>query len=214
MTWDEVWKIVLGILASVGGISGLTLLAIKFSSNMIAERLSKKYDLKLSKELEKYKSSLDNNNLISRALFEKEFAIYQDLICKLYDAFPHLQLAYKMRQSGLKIIKRADINLYNPELNKMSQEVFQGKAVTEIVLDNEMKVFAENMFVFKTSIERSAAFMPLENRKLFTDIWDICWLFCCSKDEERKPEFEVVCGVIEIMNQNLNKYLKSLVITD
>lgn len=79
MTWDEVWKIVLGILAAVGGLSGLILIVIRFSSNMIAERLSKKYELKLSKELEKYKSNLENKTYISKTKFEAEFQLYRDL---------------------------------------------------------------------------------------------------------------------------------------
>ena len=79
MTWDEVWKIVLGILAAVGGLSGLILIVIKFSSNIIAERLSKKYEFKLSKELEKYKSSLENKTYISKTKFEAEFQLYRDL---------------------------------------------------------------------------------------------------------------------------------------
>ena len=36
---DEVWKIVLGVLTSVGGISGLIIVVVKFSAGTIAKRL-------------------------------------------------------------------------------------------------------------------------------------------------------------------------------
>lgn len=49
------WQIVTGILASVGGVAGLIIIIVKVFSNTIAERLSKKYELKLTKEVEKYK---------------------------------------------------------------------------------------------------------------------------------------------------------------
>lgn len=209
---NEIWQTVLSIIVSVGGAGFIISAVVKFSADKIALRLEAKYQLKLDKELEIFKSKLDNSNLISRALFEKEFAIYQDLIYKLYDAFPHLQIAYLMRKSGVKIIKQGEITIDNTQLEALAQEVLQRKAVTEIALDNEMTTFAENMMLFKTSVERSTAFMPLHISKLFTNIWDVCWLFCNSKDEKSKPSFEVVLETIQIMNRDLNKYLKSLII--
>lgn len=38
MSWADIWKIILAALASVGGVAGLIVLAIKFASNIIAER--------------------------------------------------------------------------------------------------------------------------------------------------------------------------------
>ena len=66
MGWDEIWKIVFGIITSIGGVGVIILAIIKFSSNIIAKRLEEKYSLKLSKELEKYKSTLDNKIYISK----------------------------------------------------------------------------------------------------------------------------------------------------
>ena len=50
MDWNDIWKIVLTIVASFGGIGGIILAVVKFSSGIIAERLSQKYELKLQKE--------------------------------------------------------------------------------------------------------------------------------------------------------------------
>ena len=45
MSWETLWKAVLGVVAGFGGISGIFVIAIKFSSNFIAEKLSKKYEV-------------------------------------------------------------------------------------------------------------------------------------------------------------------------
>ena len=55
---NEIWQIVLGIVASIGGIGVIFSAVIAFTSNFIAQRLQKKYDLKLSEELEKYKADI------------------------------------------------------------------------------------------------------------------------------------------------------------
>lgn len=89
MSWADIWKIILAALASVGGVGGLIILVIKFSTNLIAERLSQKYQLSLQKELEKYKAGVENKTYISKARFNREFSMYQDLceknITMVYD---------------------------------------------------------------------------------------------------------------------------------
>ena len=50
MTLDDIYKIILTCLAS----SGIIIICIKFSANIIAKRLQAKYDLKLNKELEEH----------------------------------------------------------------------------------------------------------------------------------------------------------------
>ena len=79
MNWNDIWKIVLAVVASFGGIGGIVLAVIKFSSNMIAERLSQKYELKLQKELEKYKANMENKTHMSKTKFDAEFLMYREL---------------------------------------------------------------------------------------------------------------------------------------
>ena len=45
---------------TAGGIGGIIVAIVKFSSNSIADHLAKKYELKLSKEMERYKASIEN----------------------------------------------------------------------------------------------------------------------------------------------------------
>ena len=72
-------KIVLEILAGVGGIGVVFTVVVGFSSSLIADKLQKKYQLKLDEELEKYKAGLTNKVYISKTKFDAEFLIYQNL---------------------------------------------------------------------------------------------------------------------------------------
>ena len=45
MNWDTVLKIVLSIVGSVGGAGAIIAFVVKFSANLIADKLKKKYEL-------------------------------------------------------------------------------------------------------------------------------------------------------------------------
>ena len=57
---NMILEIVLGVLASFGGITGILILALKLSSKIIIDRLEDNYKQRLNKELEKYKTVLNN----------------------------------------------------------------------------------------------------------------------------------------------------------
>ena len=76
---DEVFKVVLELVAAIGGIGAIFTAAVGFSSAFIAEKLQKKYQLKLNEELEKYKAGLTNKVYISKTKFDAEFEIYRRL---------------------------------------------------------------------------------------------------------------------------------------
>ena len=79
MEVEEIFKIIFGVTASIGAIGAFILFVIKLSAEKIAEALQKKYTLKFDKELEKYKTHLDNKTYISKTKFDAEFEIYRDL---------------------------------------------------------------------------------------------------------------------------------------
>lgn len=89
---DKILKIVLAVLASFGGISGIFYLVVKKSSEIIAERLKKKYDLKLNEELERYKANIDNKIYISKTKFDAEFDIYRRLSKVFFDLVKNISI--------------------------------------------------------------------------------------------------------------------------
>lgn len=64
---------------SAGGIGGIVIAVIKFLSNYIADNLAKKYENKLERALEKYKSELSKKEYVSKTRFDAEFSIYKEL---------------------------------------------------------------------------------------------------------------------------------------
>lgn len=87
MEWDDVIKIALTVIGGFGGVFVITGVVIKFSADKIAERLSLKYELKLNKEMESYKSDLEKKNYVSQTRFIAEFNMYQELMEKLEKSF-------------------------------------------------------------------------------------------------------------------------------
>ena len=119
MNWDEIWKICLGVLTSIGGISGLIIVVIKFSVNMIAKKLEEKYTLKLDKELEKYKTLLENKNYKSKVKFDIEVEIYRKLLHDFSCATRDVYLLFPIIDSepvDLEELKRIDREKYNKAL--------------------------------------------------------------------------------------------------
>ena len=72
-------SIVISCIASAGGVSGIIIVAIRLSSNFIAERLAAKYDHRLEKAMEKYKTELSQKQYVSQVRFDAEFEIYRTL---------------------------------------------------------------------------------------------------------------------------------------
>lgn len=110
---EQIWQTVLAIIGSVGGAGAIIVAVVKFASNIIAERLSQKYEIKISKELESYKAVLDKKTYISRTKFDVEFQIYRELSEK---GLTMIESVYWLFPSGIDYLpqdvdKRKDLYL-------------------------------------------------------------------------------------------------------
>lgn len=118
-----IWQTVLAIIGSVGGAGVIIGFVVKFASDVIADKLSQKYELKLNKELEKYKASLDKRTHISRARFDMEFSIYG----KLSEAFLSMEQAtYWLFPDGLDRVPLDEENrekVYTERYEKASEAI-------------------------------------------------------------------------------------------
>ena len=126
MSWGDVWKIVLASIASMGGIGVVVFGVIKFAGNHIAERLARKYELKLSKELEAFKGARDKKVYISKTRFDAEFQIYRELSGSFFKllkdcSFVHQKGRYVPSNVDNinEYIKREDIKCYNAFVSSM-----------------------------------------------------------------------------------------------
>ena len=85
MNFETIIQITLAVIVSAGGIGGIIIAVVKFSAGLIAERMNKKFESTLNKEIEKYKSELGRKEYISKARFDTEFGIYRELSKAFFD---------------------------------------------------------------------------------------------------------------------------------
>lgn len=79
MDWNTILSFGAAVIVSFGGAGAIVIAVTKFCVNQITENLQKKYELKLSKELEQFKSALVSKSYVSKTRFDAEFTIYREL---------------------------------------------------------------------------------------------------------------------------------------
>lgn len=149
-----IWKTVLAIIGSVGGAGAIICFVVKFASDIIADKLSQKYEWKLNKELEMYKAGLDKKTYISRTRFDMEFSIYS----KLSETFFSLvSETYWLFPTGLEHIPFDDED-YQSYLLKRTQKA--SEAISEA----------------GKALGANAPFIPAEFYESFSEIRKLCVL--------------------------------------
>lgn len=210
MNWEDVWKITVSIVGGLGGITVIFAAIVRYLSDFIADRLSKKYELRLSKELENYKSYLENKTYISRAKFDTEFAIYRGLSSDFSDAVLAINI---MVPTGLTMVP-ADREA-RLELDKKHYEA----AVKAIVkaqdsLKSNIPFIPENIYdgyneLLKLFGLQLAAY---EDRFVVTDLRPQSEKETFSRDDYKRTR-EISEKWITI-NNKIRKYLNSLEIIE
>ena len=79
MSLREIWSVVGAIIVSVGGAGAIICGVSSFLANRIADRLEIKYQQTLDKELEKYRSALEQKRYVTKTQFDREYEIYGQL---------------------------------------------------------------------------------------------------------------------------------------
>lgn len=79
MNWNQLAEIAIAVVISFGGAGAIIAAIVKFAVDKIASALEKKYELKMSKEMERFKNALENKSYISKTRFDAEFSIYRQL---------------------------------------------------------------------------------------------------------------------------------------
>lgn len=92
MDFSQIASIVTACIVSAGGVGGIAIAVIKLSSNIIAERISAKYENKLEQALEKYKTELSKKEYVSQVRFDAEFEIYRTLSKEFSTAVKNISL--------------------------------------------------------------------------------------------------------------------------
>lgn len=190
MNGTDIGQIVAATIISAGGIGGIIIAAIRFSSNIIAERLSKRYELKLNKTIENYKTHLEKGNYISRAMFDKEFEYYQLLSRKYTIAFNSFNLYYGIKYSKLDVIPIDEINIYNPKLEELAKDIIGGKKVTEVQMDTLKSNIAEQFLEFKKVLDESESFIDGEIYSEYAKLYNLIRSYYLNEDSMLLDEIQ------------------------
>ena len=158
MNTHEIWSLAGAILASVGG-AGVIICAVSgFVSKRVAHHIDKKYEQRLSKELERYKLSLEKHRYITKTQFDREFEIYRDLSKAFFSM----------------IVKLSSFTEGTLELKELPKENREIKA-NEIVRMIEKAAMAQNI------LYENAAFIPKDIFELYDAIYekanDLFWTY-------------------------------------
>lgn len=174
---NEVWQTVLAIIGSIGGAGVIICAVIKFSSDKIAGRLSARYQLKLDKELEKFKQGLDRKNYVSKVRFDAEFVLYRELTVACRDMVNDVYFVYPTY---------ANVPANEDTREKYEKEVFEKatKSYTEF-----SKLLRGNApFVPKSFYDSFSEISKLckENLDVYMQRWDRGMLFVWEGSQEKR----------------------------
>ena len=158
MNWDGVFKTIAAAIISVGGAGAIIAFIAKYASDRIAERMLRKYDAKLNKDLEQYKHDLEieterycrkseNLTFVTKKQFETEFSAYQAIFESLYD--------FSVRTTSLYPVFE-----HVPVDEQKKKEYYTGKY-------NE---FCSAFNRFSEILEKNAPFIPKDIYEIFVTI--------------------------------------------
>lgn len=190
MNGIDILQIATATIISAGGIGAIIIAAVQFTSNIIADKISKKYELKLNESLESYKSNLDKGNHISRAMFDKEFEYYQLLSRKYTIAFNSFNLYYGIKYSKLDVIPIEEIHIYNPKLEELAKDIRDGKRVTEVQMDTLKSNIAEQFLEFKKVLDESESFINGEIYSKYAKLYDLICSYYLNEDSMLLDEIQ------------------------
>lgn len=206
MEWSDVWKIILSAIVSAGGIGGVIVCAVRFSINTIGERLSKKYELRIQKEFEKFKSGLDNKIYISKTKFDVEFALYRELSRAYFEMVMDITRMIPPGLAKYPVDKEARKEFEN----ELYKKALDSTVAAQEVLNCNIPFISENLY------EKYEEIIGLCRVQLgvFEDRWNVFYL----ASQEEKESFSVedykrssdINSKFKELNRELREYLAKL----
>lgn len=192
-------------IASAGGIGGIIIAAIKFSSNLIAEQLAKKYDLKLNKEMELYRNNIESKKSISKALFDKEYEIYLTFNMDFGKLYNDIQIYVGLQKAPGNIKSVAE--LLECDMDECLRDFANGDLITEESVIELEKGISSEIMNLRNQLGYSGAFIPHTNWLLLQEACNACHKYIRTKEPEDYKVIDVSMGK---MQSGLRIYLEQL----
>lgn len=210
MSWEAVWKIILCAISSAGGIGIVIIAIIKFSASRIAEKLSQKYEMKLQKELEKYKSGLDNKIYISKTKFDVEFDLYRQLSKAFFEMVKAITI---MIPAGYATYP-ADPNERKEYENELYEIASKATIVAQDILNSNIPFIPEEIYVKYEEIRK----LCCEQLGVFEERWNAFYI--ATQEEKEKFSYDdykrsrEIQDKFKLLNMDVRNYLAKLDVID
>ena len=158
MNWDAAFKTIAALVVSVGGAGAIIAFVAKYAADYFAERMLRKYDAKLNKDLEHYKHELELETekyrrkserltYVTKKQFETEFSAYQALFDNLFD--------FATRTA---------------ELFPIFDQLPADKEEEKKLYIERYKEYCTAFNKFSEILEKNAPFIPEENYRMFVSL--------------------------------------------
>ncbi|GAB6283504.1 MAG: hypothetical protein STSR0008_22770 [Ignavibacterium sp.] len=85
MEWNDIWKIVLSVITSRGGIGVIIIATSKYIAGIFANRYIEKVKKEFEKEVEEHKTQLDIRNSATLRYSDNQFENYSKLWSSLFE---------------------------------------------------------------------------------------------------------------------------------
>ena len=207
---DKAIEIALAIVASVGGFGVVFSAVVYFTSNFIAERLQKKYELKLNERFEKYKAGIENKTYISKTKFDAEFALYRSLSKAFFDMIKNISVMIPQGYTTVPADKEVR--------KKVDEEHYSTARASVVVAQDELNSNApfipEQFYESYEEIRRLCGLQLSE----FEERWNVGSFAPQEEKETLSREAYKRTGEInekfKKLNNEIREYLKTLDVLD
>lgn len=209
MSAQEIWSIAGAVIASAGG-AGVIICAVSgFVSARIAVYIDKKYEQRLSKELERYKLSLEKCRHITKAQFDREFEIYH-LLSKNYFSMIVMLSSFTQNSLELKELPKENRDMKIDEFMRMGESV----AIAQNTLYENAAFIPKNLFEQYDAIYEKAIklFWKYESR-LKDFAFDRCKIDELVSEDD-KETMSKIDDMFTSVNSQLRDYLNTLAIVE
>lgn len=206
---EDIIKIIFGITASISVAGVVVLFVIKLAAEKIAEALEKKYTLKFDKEIEKYKSSLEGKNYITKTQFDIEFKIYRELTKSFFDMFISLYSLVSPSYEGV---------VASPDDYETTGEIFM---LTSGKVTDAQNCLHKNRAFVNESLYKKYDKIFIKAVNIFDEFKQSYFNQCIEttvlNETWRKEKYKIVNQIekeLETTDDELREYLHSLTIID
>lgn len=210
MDWADIWKIILCAVGSAGGVGAIIVCMVKFASDMIANRLSQKYEAKLQKDLEFHRAAVDGKIHITKTQYDAEFGIYRtlsksffEMVVVLHSAFSSdYRFAQRIAAKDAKIARDAFITVATKMQNAQDTLYENAAFIQKSLYKKYEEILQEAATVFWEYKEKVCS----ENMQEIVQYSD--WL------DEMHERVNKIQNMLINLNDDLRIYLQSLTIVE